>query len=215
MDIDIVKSGNKKLAFAGGAEYQYLFESSNLRTFDLTNNGDFSRYLSVTTNGGLGFCRLANITTLGVNITPRSSLNLFADFVYTYKNVNFMIGYNFWWRDNEKLKLKDSFDESYAISGLNTNIGFEPENYYPDAKISDNQIDRPFTTFTAIKQSDLNLDSAKVEKVITNKFYFNIGFDGKIKNDRCWIDGGFDYEIADRNRTLSGWSVYLICGVSI
>ncbi|MBU4269463.1 hypothetical protein KJ644_01900 [Candidatus Dependentiae bacterium] len=215
LNVDFVKSKNKKLAFTLGAEYQYLFKNSYLRTFDLTNNGDLSRYLSVSGNDQTGFFRLANITTLKTDVTPRSSINIFTDFVYSYKNINVMVGYNFWRRDHEKLKLNESFSENYAIRGVDTTIGFNPDNYYPDAKISDNQINRPVDTFTAIKQSDLNLDSAKVESVMSNKLYLNFGFEGKIKNDKCWTTLGFDYELADKNSALSGWSIYLLCGVSI
>lgn len=215
IDIKIWKHKNKKIKLIGGIDYQYLFENDNKRTFDLIKNGSWSRYLDARRDGGLGFVDLTNITTLNVDVTPRSNINSFLTFLYKHKHFSLQLGYNLWWRNSEKLKLKENLDEIYAITGISTIIGFNPKAYYLNATIKDNGINHPNNAFSAITKDDLNLASGRISEALSNKFSLNIGFDGKISNSKYWINAGSSYEIASKNSALSMWELNLQTGISI
>lgn len=215
VEVKIWKHKNKFFKLTGGVDYQYLFKNTNKRTFDLSKNGSWSRYVDARSDGATGLVNIANITTLNVDVTPRSNINSFLTLLYKNKSFNFQLGYNLWWRDSEKLKLKDSFEEIYSISGLDLNGGFFTEGYYPKATIKDHASNHPTDPFSALTVNDLNLSSGKVTSALSNKFYFNIGFDGKASTGKYLVNTGASYEIANKNSTLSVWDIFLQLGLSI
>jgi hypothetical protein len=216
LDVKIWKHKSKNLVLSGGAEYQYLFESTNKRIFDLKNNGSFSRYLDIRRNqpGGLfEITDLVNISTLNCKVTPRSTLNSFISINYKNKNYHLNLGYNFWWRDSEKLKLKENLEEIYAITGVDID-NFLTDDYFNNATIKDHLIN-PGNPFVAIINDDLDLDTGRITAAFSNKFQFNFGFNGNISNNIYWLNLGSSYEIAGKNSALDNWDVFLQFGLSI
>ena len=221
LDFNIWKNKNKKINISGGAEYQYLFEATNKRIFDLKNNGTFSRYLDVRRNneGGVIFqiTDLANISTLNCKVTPRSTLNNFINISYLYKNYNFKLGYNFWWRNSEKLKLKDNIEKIYAITGMDIDAdgSISLDKYYNKATIKDDAANNPADNFLALTNNDLNLSSGRITSAFSNKFYANFGFNGNFSDKKYWLNTGFAYEIAGKNSSLTNWELFLQLGLSL
>ncbi len=215
------KNKSKKLNVFAGMEYEYLFENNNKRVFDLKNNGPFSRYLDIqTNNAGVNFqvTNLANITTLNSKVTPRSTFNSFVDFCYAYKNLKFKVGHNFWWRDSEKLRIDDSFDERYAIVGLEVAGGdgsFDIHGYFVSATIKDHASLDPNDAFSAITINDLDLESGRLPEAYSNKLYLNVGYDGTIVGNRYWLNASLDYEFAGKNSALSNFGIMLQFGLAV
>lgn len=219
LDCNIWKQKNKKLIISGGAEYQYLFEATNKRTFDLKNNGTFSRYLDVIQKEPFkkSITYLANVSTLDCKVTPRSTLNNFINLSYLYKNYNLKLGYNFWWRNSEKLKLKENLEQIYAITGMDIGDAGEIDlvGYFNKATIKSDAGKNPQDNFLALTNNDLDLSSGRIPSAFSNKFHASIGFDGNFADKKYWLNTGFSYEIKGKNSSLTNWNLFLQLSLSL
>lgn len=220
LSANIWKNKYKKLLLSSGAEYQYLFEATNKRIFDLKNNGSFSRYLDVRRNDNIVLFQitdLVKISTLNCKITPRSAFNSFIDLSYLYKNCNIKLGYNFWWRNSEKLNLKDNLEGIYAITGMDLTAqgGIQLDQYFNNATIKNDASQNPADNFVAITNNDLDLDSGRAPSALSNKFYLNIGLDGNFSDKKYCFNSGISYEIAGKNSSLSNWEIFLQLGLAL
>jgi hypothetical protein len=108
-----------KAGFYVDINFTHLFNSHQIRTFDLKNR-PLSRYqtamrftpavTSTTANaqfnfqfGSPEFAPVANITTLNVNVSARLQTDIVAMLNYTKNNWSFDLGYNFWARSCEDI----------------------------------------------------------------------------------------------------------------
>ncbi|MFH1461939.1 MAG: hypothetical protein ABIF12_03265 [bacterium] len=220
INVNAWKYKDKKILVSAGGEYQYLFEATNKRTFDLKNNGSFSRYLDIRRNGvGQTFnvTDLANVSTLNCKTTPRSNLNSFIDIAFSYKKYLLKIGYNLWWRDSEKINLSERLEEIYAITGTDIDAqgNVVMEDYFPNATIKNHSNAHHNAPFNVITPSDINLDSGKINQALSNTFYLNAGWNGYLYDKKYWINSGISYEIASQNNILSNWELFLQLGIAI
>ena len=75
----LLEKANKSLALMADFSYQYLFKRSEMRSMDLVNNGEWSRYLRlVNINTPAVSFPAINVTTRRVDVTPRSTINFWA-----------------------------------------------------------------------------------------------------------------------------------------
>ena len=171
--------------FMFDAKYNYVFSSSERRSFDL-HNGDWSRYLLVVTqaepfNAFPGI----NSFTKQVRVTPGNTLQLWAALHCHHAAWQCEIGYNFWLRGKEKVAI-----QSCSINqgcGSNTSIGIfdmqvcnTPVTTAHSAKIyqsivgSDSVVgDANFTPTTI---NDLNKRSAINPVACSNTIYGSCGY---------------------------------------
>lgn len=125
---------NKHLDFVFEADVTHLFNTSQMRTFDLTGRPN-SRYMLATktnlkpttelagnTVAGTGagtvtvassqfnaeYSPLANITTRDVNVSIGVQGDIVAMVNYTNRGFSLDIGYNYWGMSHEHIELKDS-----------------------------------------------------------------------------------------------------------
>jgi hypothetical protein len=100
----------------------YSFKNTQTRSFDLKNR-PWSRYMlafadqQAATDGIL--TPGINIFTRQVRVSPRFQHNYTMALVYNQYSFQGEIGYNFWARQAEKVKLKDCWVEGPAIAQLN------------------------------------------------------------------------------------------------
>ena len=87
--------------------YAYFLKHTEVRSFDLFN-GDLSRYLLVvqpdSTNQALPGI---NFFTKEVEVTPRSMFEFWTGLHFSHCNFHVEIGYDFWLRSKEKIRLVD------------------------------------------------------------------------------------------------------------
>lgn len=243
-DYRVYESDSSSLDLMIDLRYAYFFKSKEHRSIDLFN-GDWSRYLLVvsptdptTPLPGINFF------TQEVQVTPGSMLELWAAFEYTVCNWHLEVGYDFWYRSKEKIKLCDQ-DLGVGILDIAFNPNIQcPTTAHcakicaavptlPDAPASDSP------DFITVKSSEeiskggahssavnclgahcstvcsyLNLNSAANPRATSSTVY------GAVSYDCCWcaypvmIGVGGQYEFAHRRSALSQYGVWLKTAVS-
>lgn len=207
----------KKMKFINTFEYQYLFESSEKRSFDLQSNGQWSRYMgahnNIITDRPIP---LINYLTKDLEITPRSSFNWLTALNFSVNTFNIEIGYNLYVRAQEKAHLKNGWDERVAIALMGDDLVLVNGNVAPDdssktihSNINDGSAAPvPFDDTTVIKASNLNISSAQHPSLCTNKFYATVGSAFTWKNVLGTAQAGAAYENASSNKALSMWQCW-------
>lgn len=141
------------------SEFEYLFEATQMRTYDLTNNGEWSRYLlmleyykasdffSAPTNA-------ANLLTLKTKVTPGVDIQLGTQVSLSRGGFTLGFNYAFSCQGEEQLRICENFHSNFNIASLQLLNGttsilagntfsadedliFFPKNFLPDAVIKD------------------------------------------------------------------------------
>jgi len=86
----------------GEFKWRYGFKATETRSFDMTPNGQWSRYMLFTTPTASAnpFFAINNLT-FAADVTPRSSLDLLLAAHVGLDKFSFELGYNFWYRQAE------------------------------------------------------------------------------------------------------------------
>lgn len=190
--------------------YRYLFESDEMRSFDLSCNGDWSRYLLVSRSGEPSVVDYGiNWFTRRVDVTPRSTINLLAALNYQYNSFGFEFGYDFWWRQSDKICMKNYCTE---VGIADVRLGDTSASH---AQICNSASPRfaaqtplPDLTYTNVTQSSFDINSGRQPSGITNKIYAAVSADWKFFGLKSLISFGGGYEFGDSCRTMSQWSVW-------
>ena len=183
------------------AELGYFFTNKEWRSFDLSCNGDWSRYLLVaqqqdpmTPLPGINFL------TMKVNVSPRIMANMWLALNYTGQNYMLELGYTFWARQKEHIcvkKLCFSDTAIWDIVGECNEVGFTSGSQdiirgalpiKPNEAISDPE-------FIPIQLKDINTSSAECPSVISNTFYASASFEKQFKGKKILAGLGISYEI--------------------
>lgn len=192
--------------------YRYVFRHNECRTFDLTPNGAFSRFLLVALESAPATpLPGVNFFTQNVSVTPGSTIQWWLALNFELCNWDFEVGYNLFWRQREKIRSSSltSFSPAIGIydlgcigagctSASTATIG----TFAPTAD----------ATFVPLTTANLNLVSAEAGKVLTNKFYGAISTNGCVCECIDWIATvGGSYEFvtgSSRCSALSYWGVF-------
>lgn len=203
-------------------KYRYVFSARERRSLDL-NNGDWSRYLLVVTPEAPAFSLPAiNLLTQPVWVIPGSTIDCWAALHYERCGFNVEIGYDFWWRQAEKLHrscANSCSTESLGSFGIQTlELCSFPITSASGATISQSVVGSNATvtdaTFTPINCSEINYCSAANPSAHSSTVYADIGYVFNQCGCRSWLLGlGGSYEIANKY-ALSQWAVWLTGGVA-
>ena len=217
----------KNFTFLTNFDYLYLFQGTEKRSFDL-HNRPWSRYMAAT----LGLPRtrperLINFLTKDFKVSPGSHFNALFSIDYSRDKFHFEFGTNIECRSSENVSLKDGWSEGVAIAYY----GDDPSGLYPvdpvqltynkshsKAKIDSSMIigtNNGDANFTPIKNSDLNLNSARSLNSLSINPYLNIGFDGKFISNLFNISSGIFYKANSNNKSLGSFGFWLNGTISI
>lgn len=205
----------KTLSLLGDIKYRYAFKACQRRSFDLCANGDWSRYLLVVMQDQpLDSQPAINLLTMPVQVTPRSTIDLWLALHYQYHDFHVEVGYDFWWRQAEKLCTPCDLTSGYGIQSLslctlpntsahNANIsqGADGDN----ATVSDQQ-------FTAITSKDLNLASGSQPHSMSQKIYGALGYTFEQTRVSFVFGVASSYEFKAKN-ALDQWAVWGTLGL--
>lgn len=206
---------DKSCAFIIDLKYRYIFGAIERRSFDLCNNGDWSRYLLVVTQDQLLDSQPGiNLLTIPAHVTPRSIIDLWTAINIPVCDFNIEIGYDFWWRQAEKICKKCPIAAGYGIQtlALCSNISSASTATICQAAQGGNATVTD-TTFTAITDTDVNLNSAAHPQAHSQKLYLDLGY---TFNDICStpiIALAASYEFKAKN-ALTQWAIWLTAGFS-
>lgn len=180
----VLERYGSRLELLGELKYRYALQATEKRSFDLCANSQWSRYLLFVTQETKSTATFPaiNALTLDAQVTPGSNLDLWLAINYQKNNFDLEFGYDFWFRQKEKIKLKcsSSFEEIYGIADL-PGIALGDAQTASTAKISqsvepgNNQIQSD-PSFVFVTSDDINLNSAAQPRSITNKYYASLAY---------------------------------------
>lgn len=196
----------------------YTFSATERRSFDLTNNGDWSRYLLVIArNAGRVVDPGINLMTQDATVTPRSTIELFAALHYEHKKWNLELGYNLWRRAGEKVCLDTScFAQNYGIFNLGClcegTVSTSSTAKISQGLVGSNIVEKD-DTFTTITLDDFNLCSATHDHTLTHKIFGIISY--KDLNSKHIITPGLggSYEFSSNANALDQWAIWFNLGL--
>jgi hypothetical protein len=207
---------NSLWAVEGDFRAVYFLKSHERRSFDLCENGDWSRYLLVSRisdveSGIINPLPGINFFTRKVRTTGRTMLEAFLAFHYTRCSFNAEFGYNFWWRQKEEC----------CIPPCNQNIAiFDIAGTCPPGRTSAStaqitgalpgpggpKSDAQIVPFN----QDFNVNSGCLPHALTNSIYAALSYDFvDCRSYKGLLGCGVSYEFAQRNSAISGLGVWL------
>lgn len=204
---------------------RYLFSNSHYRSFDLKNK-PWSRYMLVYQSAqDVSLQRASegiNVFTQEMKVRPRFAHTFNGAFVMKHCGFQTEIGYNFWFRQSEKVRLKNPWLTGVTLSGLDATSYDVLGSFNRAATIGEpfaganNPTSTPaqYERFT-IKEEDLNLNSAAHPCALSHTLYASMArnFDG-CKHPTT-VGLGAAYEFSGVNTALSRWTVWAKLGVSL
>ncbi len=183
-DAPLLFGRKRYIHLLGDIHSEYLFAGTEKRSFDLKNNGPWSRYLFVAKEGSPAEPLPGiNFFTRDMKVTPRWNFNAILALHGEFSNFNVELGYNLWCKSKEKVRLRHLWDENVEQIGI-----AEPGGTYTvsTAKInhSFNNIDNGTattidTSFVKITQSDLDLNSATHKSTSSHTVYVSLSRNSK------------------------------------
>ncbi|MBD3272746.1 hypothetical protein GF385_00130 [Candidatus Dependentiae bacterium] len=203
--------------FLNSFEYKYLISAEEKRSFDL-KNGQWSRYLRVT--DGKPFWRpdfLINHLTQDVNVSPGSEINYAFAINFKHRDkFSLLFGSNINARANERISIKKGFNKNIGIayydSEANIYAGYvEDEAYkatYPQAKINKSMVIPQRNSFITIKESDIDLDSARIKNSFAINYFANLIFYGHMDDRPLEFSLGSHYQKTHSNNSLNLWGIW-------
>jgi len=205
------------ISWMADMKYRYVFSATERRSFDLCNNGDWSRYLLLA-NINDPFTPLPAINTLttDVKVRPGSTIDFWTALHWERCNWGVEVGYDLFWRQTENVRLK----EIPALTGLGI-FDLRGASVLNPASASTATIAQSVAqvvsnaTFVSLQASDLNVQSAAHPRALTHKFY------GAVDYRLCWCDYPIllgivgSYELArPKANALEQWAVFGKLGIT-
>ncbi len=215
--LQIWECGDRSINLEFETNSRYLFRNTQVRSFDLRYR-PWSRYCLAYANAtnaaeGIAFAtQLINLLTQKVNVKPRFTRDFNAALVYESCGFQGELGYNFWARQGEKVTLKRPFVPGPAVLDLSTD-GVDI-NRLSNIGNDNAGAGTAYTTATAIRAEDLDLDSAAHPATISHIIYGSMGYRWE---DMCWplfVGLGGSYEFDSLNTSLERWNIWGKIGVS-
>lgn len=210
-------------------EGQYLFKNTQWRSFDLVQQGQWSRYLEVyrtmqnaTTastdpvplNMDAGMSGI-NVFTTSCQVHPKFSVNTNTGFTYNWKGLQAEAGYNFYARQAEQItKCANSWYTDVAVKDVTgdglTNIARTIKNNFTPSNVSL----ADYETISVLTVADLNLNSAAHPTMIAHTAYVAIGWNWDEVRFPTFVGVGGSYEFTAVDTALDRWLVFGKIGFS-
>lgn len=188
-------------------ESRYLFENTQKRSFDLLVNGVWSRYLSMFENAAKAVAQQPtfgiNLLTRDAKVRPGYQCTIDAAFCVAGERWHASIGSTTFAHQAEKIKLAQEWTQAPYIAALAditaTNRTRQSGREYFNNDFVGQDV--------AIKESDLDLDSASHPAAISQMIYATLG--GYRESEKpCMYEIGASYEFSCMNTSLNRWGVW-------
>ncbi len=224
----LYEQGNHNLRMELDMSSKYLFSNHQWRSFDLVQQGEWSRYLEVYTSldqadaaelaasaytGSFGI----NQFTQRVRVTPRFATNINFGLNYAYNHFDMEVGYNLFTRQAEKIEMPRNccanFPLTIAVKDINglggTNLARTIKNDFPAsvsalAEYANN----------VIQLSNLNLDSAANPATLSHTMYGGVCYNSECMHIPWFFGVGGMYEWTSMNTAFDRWNVLGKFGIS-
>lgn len=197
-------------------KYRYVFNARQYRSYDLRVNGDWSRYLLVVPeNQHLATQPGINLFSLPSDVSPRSTINIWAALHWQRCDYNLEFGYNFWWRQKEKVSPQKRLESGFGIfdlAGMNGVPQSASQANISQGPIGPNQAPSD-PTFIEVTLSDLDRSSAAHPKALSSTLYGAFGWQPHFCGYALLLGIGGQYEFAHRRSALEQWALWASLGL--
>jgi len=190
--------GDKSIRFELANHTEFLFDRKQIRSFDLKNK-PWSRYIDMYINQEQAQLALTdadailatpgiNILTQHVKVTPGLVHDINSAFVFSVRKFEGEVGYNFFAKRAECVKLACPWIEGPSLKHSNGNGQTNPirniqGNPFLEQVVLNNDSSLPlipieftnYATYT-IKETDLDLQSATTPCLLSNTLYGTLGY---------------------------------------
>lgn len=204
---DYMLASENGFSLVAGGNYRYIFGNWEVRSFDVTINGEWSRYLALDTIAKLGTEGMVpglpgiNLFTQDALIDGRSQVTTYARLQKRFQNCLLELSYNFFYTQQETISETDIIAPGYGIYDVFTGGGITTASTATIAQ-ADPTSDgvNPVTLVT----SDLNLASAAESKWMSSTIAVRL--QTVHESYRCGFGAAVD--LANSMQAISTWSVW-------
>ncbi|MGE0206398.1 MAG: hypothetical protein AB7R69_00965 [Candidatus Babeliales bacterium] len=203
---------DRYLHFEMATNGRYLFKNTQRRSFDVKGK-PWSRYQlvypSAADTASLAVTNGINFFTRKVQVNPRFQKDINTAFVYTHCRFQGEIGWNFWAKASEHIKLDRPWEVGPAFANIN-NDGTADNNLNRAITIKEifTGVAHPYRTAAAIQAEDLDLETAASPCAVTNTIYGSLGWRW---DNWCYpvaLNVGGSYEISSDKGAVSRYTVW-------
>jgi hypothetical protein len=203
---------------------QYLFENSQVRSFDLTDK-QWGRYMEVYVNkdaaqaafnastpatGDIGSPGI-NVFTRCLRVTPRFLHRYNLALLYKHKPWHLEGGYNLTSRQAEKVRLEKCLSGPALVAKGGSGQTTKARTINHGANAVD---DFPLSQYAILAREDLDITSAAHPALISSVLYLSLGYQKNSKDSWSPMLGiGGSYEFSGDNTTLDRWTAWFKAGV--
>ena len=195
-DISVVVGGN----------YRYILSNWEIRSFDLTNNGQWSRYLdtqlitNLSTESTTSKLQGINLFTQEALIDSKNQINIYTRMQKKHKSWLFELGYNFFYNQKETISKVNNIENDYGILNVDSNNS----NTTASTATIGQAIPIADQTPVTLTTNDLDLSSGAAGPWTSNTFAFRLQ---KAKGS-CAYGFGASVDIASSAQAISTWSLW-------
>lgn len=205
-------------------EGQYLFKNSQWRSFDLVQQGQWSRYLEVYKNVQEATQAAAyspplnmNSGTSGINlfttcaqVHPGFTVNTNSGFIYSWKGLQAELGFNFFARQVEEIT-QCNWKNDVAIKNIDgagqTNIARTIKDNFNGSAIT-------LADYKRLTVQDLDLNSAAHPTTLTHIIYLALGWNWNDIAIPTFVGFGGSYEFTTVTSAIDRWLLFGKVGIS-
>lgn len=225
----VCQSDNYIVSWMVDFKYRYLFGHRECRSFDLCQNGEWSRFLQVVpsndrSNSSFG---INSCFTQKVKVKPRSQIDFWTAIHWKHCNFNWEFGYDFWFRQSEKIRFKNCKNNNccpfgiYDIAGDAARQNGQNQQLGQPISASQAGICQAVTgpnqvvsdlIFTEVGPLDPN--SGAHPRVISNKVYGSFAYDTYCWGEPMFFGLGASVEAAVGKTGLDQWAVWGKWGIN-
>jgi hypothetical protein len=231
-EIQLDMGSKTRWSMRSDTSFRYLFQNTQVRSFDTMSNGQWSRYMMVwpnyeaeQMNGELqtadpaamrGYTPGINIFTQEMHVTPRAQARINEAIVLEHGSLKAEFGWNMMIRQAEEVSLvNDWVNDSVAFVDASNNASslynqtrtIYNDSYQSTPIVQDAGLSENFYNYASISASDLNLDSAASPAVYTNTPYIALGYAFNEEKSSV-LSIGASYEVSATNGYINDWTLW-------
>lgn len=207
-----------------------LIKNTQCRTYDLKCK-PFSRFLPMVRIDGTPGETIpgVNVLTLETTVRPYNLVDFSAGWRYRSGNIEAELGYNIWGHGEEHLRLTRCFPcNEFGIAGVGTRNPNDPIPLQKPATSSKSTIEQVAVAsnsvnaqgndidnqgneiFVAIKESDLDFDSAAGGSALDHKIHVALGY----VTEKSFVGLGGFLNFPQKNSSLRLWGIWAKAGTT-
>jgi len=206
--LDYMLASENGFSLVAGGNYRYIFSNWETRSFDLTINGEWSRYLALDVIAKLGTEGIVpglpgiNLFTQDALINGRNQVNAYARLQKIFNGCLLELSYNFLYTQQETINEVDTIAPGFGIYDVFNGGGVSTASTATIAQadpVSDGL--NPVTLVT----SDLNLNSGAESKWMSSMIAARL----QTIHESYTFGLGASVDIANSIQAISTWSVWM------